>query len=124
MLEKIKTWCDTHLIAQWRVWWKLWSMRFAALFSLLLTYLTIVPSAFSDAVGYFPPWLRDSLPVWVGPATLGFLFLVRFWDQAHVAKNPPVVKIEDGVTVIKAPTVVETAPAPAAPAPEVQHGDD
>jgi|SRR5882672_2711256 len=97
MLNRIKIWLDARLIPQWRIWWKLWSMRFAAVFAALMTYLTAAPSAFSDAVSYFPPWLRDSLPVWVGPATLGFLFLVRFWNQTHVPKPevPAPQKVDD-----------------------------
>lgn len=89
----IKTWLDAHLVSYWRVWWKLWSMRLGALWAIALTYLAAFPSAFSDAVGYFPPWLRDSLPVWVGPLTLGLLFFTRFWAQTHIVK--PVEK-QDG----------------------------
>lgn len=81
MFQKSKLWLDTKLIPSWRIWWKLWSMRFAAVFAAILTYLTAAPNAFAQAVDMFPPWLRDSLPVWVGPMTLALLFLIRFWNQ-------------------------------------------
>lgn len=87
MFSRVKIYLDTVLVPSWRVWWKLWSMRFGALFAVLLTYLTAAPQAFADAVGMFPPWLRDSLPVWVGPVTLSILFLIRFWNQKKVPTN-------------------------------------
>lgn len=87
MLTRFKLWLDAKLVPSWRVAWKLWTMRLGALAALAVTYLAAFPQAFADAVGMFPPWLRDSLPVWVGPLTLGLLFLVRFWNQTHVPSN-------------------------------------
>lgn len=58
-------------------------MRIGALFAILVTYLTAFPQSFADAVSMFPPWFRDSLPAWIGPMTLGMLFIARFWNQTH-----------------------------------------
>lgn len=76
-----RDWLDRKLVPTWRIWWKLWSMRLGAISAALLTYLTAVPNAFSQAIAMFPPWLKDSLPVWVGPLLLAVLFFTRFWDQ-------------------------------------------
>lgn len=87
MLTRFKFYLDSKLVPAWRVWWKLWSMRLGAAFAVLMTYLTAAPQAFNEALAMFPPWLRDSLPFWVGPVGLALLFLVRFWNQKKVPSN-------------------------------------
>ncbi len=87
MWNRIKLYLDTKFVPSWRMWWKLWSMRFGAVFAALVTYLTIVPNALKDALDSLPPFLRDSIPAWIGPVLFVGLFIVRFWNQSHPSKD-------------------------------------
>jgi hypothetical protein len=86
MFIRFRDWLDKKLVPAWRVWWKLWSMRLGVIAAGLMSYLTAVPGALQSAINSFPPWLKDSLPVWVGPLLLAVLFIARFWDQAHLTR--------------------------------------
>lgn len=85
MLQKIRQAFDAKLVPSWRSWYKLTSMRLGVIAAAGMTYLTEVPSALNTALNMLPDWMRSSLPVWVGPTTLGILFVARFWDQTKPA---------------------------------------
>jgi len=87
MLRKFKEWADGRFVPAWRVWWRLWSMRLAAVFAGLVAYLTAVPNAMKDALDALPPFLHDSIPAWIGPLLFVLLFLARFWNQKKVPSN-------------------------------------
>jgi len=81
MFTKFKDWADTKFVPSWRMWWKLWTMHLGVLAAALATYLTAVPNAMRDALDSLPPFLRDSIPAWIGPLLFVLLFVARFWNQ-------------------------------------------
>lgn len=80
----LAAWADVHLVADWRRWWKLWSVQLGlalgalvALFGDPQTWVSIAQDLYS-----IPPEYRWFVPRIVGFA-IGFApTILRLWNQA------------------------------------------
>ena len=53
MRDKLVAWADAHLVANWRQWHRLWSVRIAIFWTVIEAVYTAFP-AFQDTM---PPWV-------------------------------------------------------------------
>jgi hypothetical protein len=63
-MTRLTLWLDIHLIPQWRQFWKLWSVRLAALFGLIGAYFSDPTNAamWTNTLYGIPPEYRKLLP--------------------------------------------------------------
>jgi hypothetical protein len=62
-------------------WWRMWSLRFAAVMAALASYLLAAPETLVTVLNMLPPELRTFVPAFAGPALLAIITLLRLWKQ-------------------------------------------
>ncbi|AJP72259.1 DUF7940 domain-containing protein [Sphingomonas hengshuiensis] len=79
LLERL----TARLVDNWRLAWKFWSVRIAALLGVVATYLLAAPDTLVQVIAALPPELRGWVPPLLGPALTVAIVLVRLWKQGE-----------------------------------------
>lgn len=83
MLFKIWDWFNARMVPEWRVFWKMRSIQLGMLATVMLTYLSANPNAWTDFLSVLPPEIASTIPAWVGTAVAIAIFFARFWRQGN-----------------------------------------
>lgn len=79
------------LIEEWRQWWKLWSIRFTTVGTILLAYITAVPDAVFSAWVALPDEFKSFIPSdylkWVTVGLLVLGIISRLVKQNGISKG-------------------------------------
>ncbi len=70
-----------RLVDDWHTAWRWWSVRLAALFGVLATYLLAAPETLVAVIHSLPAELRGWLPPLAGPVLTALIVLVRLYKQ-------------------------------------------
>jgi hypothetical protein len=79
MLQKLKD----RLIADARYWYKMWSIRIAAIASIIVGYIFASPDVMLQVLNSMPAEFRAYFSPVFGIALFGFLSFVRLYNQQH-----------------------------------------
>lgn len=77
VLERLRA----RLVDDWRLAWRWWSVRLAALAGVGVSYLLAAPETLVQVIDALPPELRGWVPPLLGPVLTGAIVLVRLWRQ-------------------------------------------
>lgn len=72
-----------RLVDDWRMAWRWWSVRAAAVLGLLATALFAAPETLVSVIHSLPPELRGWLPPLAGPLLTAAIVLIRLWKQGE-----------------------------------------
>lgn len=80
------------LIAQWRSFWRMWSLRLNAVGLAILGYITVSPEIISQAWYALPPDIKTMLPpnflMWISVALFALGIVARLIKQESIPKAP------------------------------------
>ena len=93
-MNLLKTWAAAvraRLIDDARLWWRFWSMRFAAAGVLIQGFLTWFPDQARDVWNWIPADMRALLPGWLTTslpiALFAAVMVSRVWAQKKPTSN-------------------------------------
>jgi hypothetical protein len=72
-----------RLVDDWHTAWRWWSIRLAALFGLIATYLLAAPETLVQVINILPPELRRWVPPALGPLITGLIVGIRLYKQGE-----------------------------------------
>lgn len=70
-----------RLIADAGAWWKMWSVRLAALASVVIGVVVAAPDILLHTLNQLPPEMRTWLSPTVSIAVFALVTIVRLWQQ-------------------------------------------
>lgn len=74
-------WLKAHLIDECVNWWRMWSVRLAAVGSIAVGYVLASPDVLLSTINALPPEMRTFLPPATGMVLFGVVTIVRLWKQ-------------------------------------------
>lgn len=77
-----------RLVADWRGWHRMWSVRLGALAGIALAFLVEAPETALGALNALPPETRAAISPFAGLALWGLVTVVRLWKQKPPAPPP------------------------------------
>lgn len=80
-MNKLFTKIRSRLVDDVNGWYRHWSMRLAALISILLPFLLQSPDIIMQVLRELPPEMKTWLPAWLSPLMFGLIFFARYWAQ-------------------------------------------
>ncbi len=72
-----------RLVDDWCQAWRWWSIRAAALFGVVATYLLAAPETLVQVIAMLPAELRGWVPPLAGPILAALIVIVRLWKQGE-----------------------------------------
>lgn len=70
-----------RLVDDWRNAWRWWSVRIAALFGVVATYLLAAPETLVQVINSLPAELRGWVPPVLGPLITALIVGIRLYRQ-------------------------------------------
>jgi len=74
-------WARARLIDDARYWWRMWSLRLAAIGSIIISYVLASPDILLRTMNDLPPDLRGYFPPVAGFMLFGLVTTVRLYKQ-------------------------------------------
>lgn len=91
-MNLLKTWAAAaraRMIDDARLWWRFWSIRFAAIGVLIQGFLTWFPDQAKDVWTWLPEDMRALLPTWLTHSVPVVLFLAVMVSRVVAQKKVP-----------------------------------
>ncbi len=74
-------WIKARLIDEARLWWRMWSVRLAAVMSAVVAYVLASPDIIVRVMNELPPEFRAAFPPATGILLFALVTVVRLYKQ-------------------------------------------